>query len=320
MQYDVIIDKPNTQKPTIFAYGSHYLSIYNLTQSVFGFDKPHIPYEALTSYKLDEDALVKVRGKDYYVNGTTFNLSVLRDWKFGTVYAIVEYVGGVLHKAFYGLANISPYMQWGADTILDGFVNYRTASSCQMNLCGFLIVVSKNQNVQDNILVTIMTEEARELSLHEAKRYENFGLWDCLVDVESMCLPSIDIEHPNHKPYTLMMESVQRSSDGWATMPIQINEPYVMRFYFNTKIVTAYGFLPYYSINCNGYGQIIVNDDRIGVGQSFLTIERPNEPIMRQNLNPTPPRIVTLWLYRHSYDLIKEYRGNETKVQYYCYY
>ena len=103
-------------------------------------------------------------------------------------------------------------------------------------------------------------------------------------------------------------------------MQIKINEPYIMRFYFNLEIVTAHGFLPYYSINCNGYGQIVVNDDRTGMGQSFLTIERPNEPIMRQNLNPTPPRIVTLWLYRHSYDLIKEYRGNETKVQYYCYY
>ena len=311
------------RNPLVYAWSSSQFTVYELQESLIHHNV--VPIEALLCPQLT-NCTINNNGQNYSLEGTCFDLSKLHDWHFGTVYAIVKKV--ITSDQMFGstrtefmLVNVSHYMKdYDCDSILSGFCIYRqeyTVHNEVLSLVGFLIVVSNNRDIAHNILLTMTTEQDRAWSLHSAKRYEDSNLWQCLSDIESMCLPTIELRAPNDASGSFWIDSLNRH-DGWTAIPIQYNQPYLMRFNFNKDLVTGNGFMDYYTIGCIGFGRLAVNDRCNYFDQIALQV--PNTEQKGQQLEACGPRVVTQWLFKHEYHLTETFKGAETKIQYHRYY
>lgn len=309
----------------VYTWDRSQFVIYNLKETF----RPReiIPRESLIS-SVVESGCVEYDNKYYEINGTIWYLDRLPDWQFGTVYAIIEkgeelptMFGGIA-KATHWLVNMTPIMvAHDCLSVVDAYTIYRDQQSqpSAYRLCGFLIVLSKKRTIQDNILVTLTTEFERSLSLRPAVRYENFNLTQVLRDIENLCIPSIGVDYPNRSSFIEPIEYVSR--DAWKGAFIPVNLPYCIEFYINFSLVTAEGYIPYYTIGCVGFGRLTVNDKcNPGCRLALQTSNCVPGYSYNARLDCNAPRIVTQWLFKHEYHLIKDFRGNETKVRYNCYY
>lgn len=309
----------------VYAWDGSQFVIYNLKET-FNPDEI-IPRESLISSVVDSGC-IEYNNKYYGINGTICYLDRLPDWQFGAVYAIIEkdeelstMFGGIT-KATHRLVNMTPIMvAHNCLSVVDAYVVYRDQQSqpSAYRLCGFLIVVSKKRTIQDNILITLTTNFERELSLRAATRYEDFNIGQAFRDIENECIWRIDLECPSSRPSVFPIESISRDNGGWAVNPVQMNEPFCADFAINQDLVSAEGFIPYYTIGCVGIGRLTVNDHCCHASRLVLQL---SNPAIRYNsrLDVTAPRLVTQWLFKHEYHLIEDYRGDETKVHYQRYY
>lgn len=309
----------------VYTWDRSQFVIYNLKETF----RPReiIPRESLISSVVDSGC-VEYDNKYYEINGTIWYLDRLPDWQFGTVYAIIEkdeelptMFGGIT-KATHWLVNMTPIMvAHDCLSVVDAYTIYRDQQSqpSTYRLCGFLIVLSKKRTIQDNILVTLTTEFERELSLRPAVRYEQFNISQALRDIEDLVIPYIDLECPSSRPRVFPIESISRDNGGWTVNPVQMNEPFCADFAINQDLVSAEGFIPYYTIGCVGIGRLTVNDHCCHASRLVLQLSNPAIGY-NSRLDVTAPRLVTQWLFKHEYHLIKDFRGNETKVRYNCYY
>ena len=317
------------QFPVVYTWSEHQFTIYNLRKTYCP-DKV-IPRESLIGPRIEEGC-IEYDGQYYEVNGAVYNLDHIPDWHFGSVLAIIEHdyddeatVGyrmfGIMKRARFSLVNMTPIMvAHDCLSVVDAFVVYRDmqVDPSSYRLCGYLIVISDKRTIQDNILVTFTTDFERELSLRPAVRYEQFNISQALRDIEDLVIPYIDLEYPSTRSGIVFIESISRSTEGWSTTPVQINEPFCIDFAINKK-VTAEGYIPYYTIGCTGFGRLTVNDPCCKF--SRLVLQLSNCVIGRDaRLDVVAPRIVTQWLFKHEYHLIKDYRSDETKVRYHRYY
>lgn len=311
------------RNPLVYAWSSSQFTVYELQESLIHHNT--VPMEALLCPELYNCTVAK-DGQNYRLEGTCFDLTKLHDWHFGTVYALIkkqiksDQMFGSTRTEFV-LVNVSHYMKdYDCESILSGFCIYRqehTVHNEVLTLVAFLIVTSDSRDIAHNILLTLTTEQDRAWSLHPAKRYEDSNLWQCLCDIESMCLPSIELQHPGDPAGSVYIESISRNNDGWSATPVQYNQPYLMWFNFNKKLVTGTGFIDYYTIGCIGFGRLAVNDHCNYFNQIMLQV--PNTNQRGEKLDGMLPRVVTQWLYKHEYHLTEAFNA-EKKIQYHRYY
>lgn len=309
-----------------YTWDSSQFVIYNLRETFISDNV--IPLESLIGSTI-ESGCVRYDNKLWEISGQIWYLDRLPDWHFGTVYAIIQQtydvptsIGFPMKKARYSLVNMTPIMvAHDCLSVVDAYVVYRDQQSnpASCRLCGLLVVISEKRTIQDNILVTLTTEFERSLSLRPAVRYENFNLGQALIDIENLCIPSIRVDYPNRSSFIEPIEYVSR--DAWKGAFIPVNLPYCVEFYINFSLVTAEGYIPYYTIGCMGFGRLTVNDKCSRDCRLALQVSNcvPGYNY-NERIDYNAPRIVTQWLFKHEYHLIKDFRGNETKVQYHCYY
>lgn len=319
--YSNVMVNGNRQQPLIYAWTQSTFTIYNLTDAI---QSPTIPRESLISPNIEE-GIVEFNNNYYKVNHTMIDLNRLYDWSFGAVYAIIQhsYVEQTsflpIERTRCFLVNMTPIMvAHDCSNVVEAYGVWRSMQADPDNylIIGLLIVTSKIHDIDHNILITFTTPLDRALSLKPAIRYENFDIEQALQDIENAVIFDIDLQYPSRKPSALWIESISRHSNGWDVNPIQFNEPFCIDFNLNT-CVTAKGYIPYYTINCIGFGRLVVND----YPATRLVLQLPNTTLNNNcELSQSVPCIVTQWLVKHKYCLLKDFRGNETKVRYNCYY
>ena len=326
--YNVMIDH-EPQFPVVYTWSERQFTIYNLRKT-YRPDKV-IPRESLICPKIEEGC-IEHNGQYYEVNGAVYNLDHVPDWHFGSVLAIIEHdyddeatagymMFGTVKSARFSLVNMTPIMvAHDCLSVVDAFVVYRDMQQDPSNyrLCGYLVVISDKRTIVDNILVTLTTPLERELSLRPAVRYEQFNISQALRDIEDLVIPCVDLEYPATRSGVVPVETISRNNQGWSTTPVQINEPFCIEFGISQD-VTAEGHIPYYTIGCTGFGRLTVNDHCCKF--SRLVLQVSNCSIGRNaRLDINAPRIITQWLFKHEYHLIEDYRADEAKVRYHCYY
>ena len=328
MYFNIMVeDSFSSEFPLVYTWSQSSFTVYNLRPTY----RPDslIPKESLVSPRIEEGC-IEYAEKYWEVNGTVCNLNALHDWHFGSVYAIIERdyysdqssLFGSVKRARHSLVNMTPIMvNHDCSDVVAAYTVYRDSQPNPelLRLCGFLIVISDKRTVQDNILITLTTNFERELSLRAATRYEDFNIGQAFRDIENECIWRIDLECQSSRPSVFHIESISRDNGGWAVNPVQINEPFCADFAINQELVSAEGFIPYYTIGCMGIGRLTVNDHCYHASRLVLQL---SNPAIRYNarLDVTAPRLVTQWLFKHEYHLIEDYRGDETKVHYQRYY
>lgn len=312
MLYNVMTNEQ--RNPLIYSWSQSKFTVYELQETCI--PNHALPIEATVCPDL-RDCRIIYNQRYWSLGSTCFDLNRVRDWHFGTVYAVIR-SSVKSDQVFcsdqvrFKLINVSHYMKnYDCSSVIDGFCIYReehVGVREQLDLIGLLIVASNHRDIAHNILLTFTTELDRELSLHSAIRYENLNIAQCLIDIEQMCIKQVEIKVPAIEPMTNWITTHEQE------FPAQVNQPYLFRITLSESC-TACGFIDYYTINCIGCGRLTVNQN----AYNQVAIHRPNVSIHNENISAAVPIIVTQWLFTHKYPLIETF-NYETKVRYNCYY
>lgn len=283
----------------ISAYSEDTLAIYDLEEypnnmfdCLLSCNKQEtIPFEALSSTKVYDDAFVWHNNRRYRVHGTLIKLSSIPKWEFGSVFGIVSYWSNAENAVSFRVVDLSVLMRlYQTKDIIDAFSMWRLMQEnydfCR--LYGILIVTSTTQLIQTNIYIELMNRTSRELSLHPAKVY--YSSKQLLEHIYDRVIRSVDIRRSSEDIHAFVAFNTTRSElNNFATY---INYPYVVNV--NLDNVDS-GKLDYSTVGCQGFGDLNIQNSR-----GSILLLHPNASLVGDCQN----RAITLnWLISKTYSL-----------------